>query len=259
MKPVSSCRLRRAVLPSPAGRGIGAEGPALVQSSLLRRLHLRVDWLSPDWSSVSSGCRRTSHFSLLAQREVTKRNGTRTCRPHDEAVRVRKHWPGWVEGASVHLQPNPRDPSRIPQAAGPSSTCRQERAGESKAPRSAMRCAAVDLCPVLGRRTPEPTRAVVQLHRTTDPSGCAFFGLRFFAQTKKGNSRAGRREKRFAILAVAIEKVRRGSRVIRLSRLAKTARLLEATQRSAPHLRALSRRDRGEKLRAAAQKRVARG
>ena len=222
---------------------------------------------------------------LFAQKSNQKTRPV-ACRPHDAAVRVRKHWPDWVEGASVHLQPNPRDPSRIPQAAGPSSTCRQERAGESKAPRSAMRCAAVDPCPVLGwpggfgkarrvarrdsgqfadstgmccQRTPEPSRAVVQLHRTTDPSGCAFFGLRFFAQTKKGDSRAGRREERFAILAVAIEKVRRGSRVLRLSRLAKTARLLGATQRSAPHPRALSRRDKGEKLRAAAQKRVARG
>ena len=341
MKPVSSCRLRRASFPSLAASGVGirdaarrsrfssrertrAEGPVLASPSGVVRL-------SPDWSSVSSGCRRTSHFSLLAHcaagaartakparrakrrsaesREVTKRNGTRTCRPHDEAVRVRKYWPGWVEGASLRLQPNPRDPTRVPQAAGPSSACRQERASTSKAQRSALRCAAVELRPVLGRRggagkarrvarmdsgqfaastgmccqrTPEPSRVVGRLHRTTDPSGCAFFGLRFFAQTKKGNSRAGRREKRFAILAVAIEKVRRGSRVIRLSSLA-TAEQSEdevfatvnpaqgpdphpypspggrGENRVDPQPRPLSRRERGEGLRTAAQKREARG
>src|SRR6185312_7568563 len=33
------------------------------------------------WTSVSSACRRASYFSLRAQREVTKRNGTPRTRP----------------------------------------------------------------------------------------------------------------------------------------------------------------------------------
>ena len=99
-------------------------------------------------------------------------------------------------------QPKPRDPSRGPQAADPSITCRQERASTSQTSAAKRRLYAalalrtVDVPTVSGRRdgcgkarkvarmdsgqfaastgtccqrTPEPSRVVVRLHRTTDP------------------------------------------------------------------------------------------
>ena len=62
------------------------------------------------------------------------------------------------------------------------------------------------------QRTPEPTRAVVRLDRTTDPSGCHFSWLLLFGQAKRSDSLdaverkhllRGRREKRLTNLATA--------------------------------------------------------
>ena len=91
-------------------------------------------WLSPDWSSVSPGCRPPPHLSR--RRETWAKDATRWPVAHAAAPR------GYASTGRVRLkahpvpQPKPRDPSRGPRAAFPSSTCRQERAGESKAQRS---------------------------------------------------------------------------------------------------------------------------
>ena len=107
-----SFRLQRAVLPSPAGRrwrNAPDEGPAAVPN-------LRLVWPSPGWSSVSRACRRASHLSLLAQRNVTQRKGPRTGRSCDETARLRELATGFAEGASLHLQRTGRIHSATPRA-----------------------------------------------------------------------------------------------------------------------------------------------
>ena len=51
------------------------------------------------------------------------------------------------------------------------------------------------------QRTLETSRVVVRLHRTTDPPWAHLWAM--FLCEQKGGSRAGRREKRFANLALA--------------------------------------------------------
>ena len=187
---------------------------------------------------------------FCSHRKVTKRCGPMACRPHGEVVRVRKHWPGWVEGASLRLQPNPRDPSRVPQAAFPSSTCRQERAGESQAKASAAErrlyaaraLHAFDLSPISGRRggaekarrvarmdsgqfagstgmccqrTPEPACVVVRLHRTTDPLR-AHLLVTFLCEQKSdsaGDSRKKRLTRVASATSLAKSQIKMGSRL----------------------------------------------
>ena len=172
--------------------------------------------------------------TFLTRRKVTKRRGPMACRPHGEAVRVHKRWPGCVEGASLRLQPNPRNPLRVPQAADPSSTCRQERASTSQASAAKRRLYAAqalrafDLHTVSGRRggaeearrvarmdsgqfavstgmccqrTPEPACAVVQLHRTTDPPRAHLWPT--FLCEEKGGAAGGSPAKRLTSLATA--------------------------------------------------------
>ena len=173
------------------------------------RLHSFVGWrrtgqafLSPAGERPIPGSSpRTGSFS--SQRNVGQRCVPMTCRSCDEAARLRKHWPGSV-------------------AADPSSTCRQETGGWVK--RNGIRRNAADNAAVLrafdvhtvsGRRvggekarrvarmdsgqfaastrmcwqrTPEPSRIVVRLHRTTDPSGCHFSWLLLFGQEKRSDS-----------------------------------------------------------------------
>ena len=141
-------------------------------------------------------------------------------------------------------QPKPRDPSRGPHAADPSSTCRQERAGGSKeahppqsgglTQRDALR--AVELPPDSGRRggaakpagwpnglsqvaagaglrikrTPQPSRVVVRLHRTTDPPRAHLWAM--FLCEQKGGSAGGSPAKRLTSLATAIRRTRRQAR-----------------------------------------------
>ena len=229
-----------ASLPTTKGRWVGGEGPAFGQRS--RSIFSSFGHPDVHGASVASLVKRffrlpPSESLFCSHRKVTKRCGPMACRPHGEAMRVRKHWPGSAEGTSCAAAEATR-PSRGPQAAFPSSTCRQERADESKETASAEKrrttqCIApraVDLPPVSGRRgggekarrvarrdsrqfavstgtccqqTPEPTRAVVRLLRTTDPSGCHFSWLLLFGQAKRSDSRAGRREKRLTSLATA--------------------------------------------------------
>ncbi len=123
-------------------------------------------------------------------------------------------------------QPKPRDPSRGPQAADPSSTCRQERASESKETATASaagrrttqrRCVLLTLIPFRearwrrkrpqgGRtdsasslqvlrmhlqRTPEPARVVVRLHRTTDPPRAHLWAISVRAERWLGGRQPG--------------------------------------------------------------------
>ncbi len=96
-------------------------------------------WLTLAWSSVSPGCRPPPHLS--PRRETWAKDATRwpVARPVKPCGRAST---GRVR-LKAHPVPQPKTRSqRVPQAADPSSTCRQERAGESKAQRSALRCAA---------------------------------------------------------------------------------------------------------------------
>ena len=60
------------------------------------------------------------------------------------------------------------------------------------------------------QRTPEPSRAVVQLHRTTDPPRAHLWPT--FLCEEKGGSLAGRREKRLPSLATANMRAEEGGR-----------------------------------------------
>ncbi|WP_347262464.1 hypothetical protein, partial [Rudaea sp.] len=53
---------------------------------------------------LSARVQRAGYFSLLAQREVTKRNAPRMPRSRDEAARVREVRPGFVERTSLYVQ-----------------------------------------------------------------------------------------------------------------------------------------------------------
>ena len=154
-------------------------------------------------------------------------------------------------------QPKPRDPSRGPQAADPSSTCRQETGGwirsqgiRRKAADNAATLRALDLDPVSERRagaekvrrvarrdsdqfgvsagthcrqTPKPARAVVRLHRTTDPPRAHLWPT--FLCEEKGRSLAGRREKRLTSLALAIRKRASGENQVKMDpRVRETAK-----------------------------------
>ena len=68
------------------------------------------------------------------------------------------------------------------------------------------------------QRTPEPSRVVVRLHRTTDPPRAHLWAT--FLCEQKGGSLAGRREKRLANLATANIKSRRACRNKHVTRLA---------------------------------------
>ncbi len=136
-------------------------------------------------------------------------------------------------------QPKPRDPSRVPQAADPSSTCRQERACGSKEtasaakrrPYAALALRVFALPTVSGRRggaekarrvarmdsgqfgvsawmrcrqTPEPARAVVRFHRTTAPPRAHLWAT--FLCEQKGGSAGGSPAKRLTRLVKAQKK-----------------------------------------------------
>jgi len=69
--------------------------------------HIRVFFRPPSW--------RPGHFSLLAQREVTKRKGTPAVAvAGHRARRLRECATGFADGTSVCRQRTRRDPSRRP-------------------------------------------------------------------------------------------------------------------------------------------------
>ena len=78
---------------------------ALIGRFLLK--HIRVFFRPPSW--------RTGHFSLLAQREVTKRKGTPAVAvAGHRARRLREAATGFADGTSLCRQRTRRDPSRRP-------------------------------------------------------------------------------------------------------------------------------------------------
>ena len=149
---------------------------------------------------------RASHFSLLAQREVTKRKGTRVTRP---LSRVRCGRPGSTDGPSLARSGigaiHRADPSGLvghppPRHTGSTSRNKVEllcaplfgplgrgECAEEKARRVARRMRASSLsaqgCAV--SEPPERTRAVGRLHRPTAPSGVPFSLVTFSWASKR--------------------------------------------------------------------------
>ena len=149
---------------------------------------------------------RASHFSLLAQREVTKRKGTRVPRP---LSRVRCGRPGSADVPSMARSGigaiHRADPSGLivrppPRHTGSTSKDEAERASlrssgplgrgecaEEKARRVARRMRASSLsaqgCAV--SEPPERTRAVGRLLRPTAPSGVPFSLVTFSWASKR--------------------------------------------------------------------------
>ena len=152
---------------------------------------------------------RASHFSLLAQREVTKRKGTRVTRP---LSRVRSGRPGSADGPSMARSGRraiPRaSPSGLivrppPRHTGSTSKDEAERlrfallltfgplgrgeCAEEKARRGARTMRARSLS-AQGRAVSEPpqrTRAVGRLYRPTAPSGVPFSLVTFSWASKR--------------------------------------------------------------------------
>ena len=176
-----------------------------------------------------------------SQRNVGQRCDPMACRSRDEAARLCKHWSGSAEGTSCAAAEATRFIARPASGLYPSSTYRQERAGESNETSSSTASAAqrrlhaatlraFDLPPNSGwrdgpgkpiewpngsgqfaagarmrlQRTPEPAREVVRLYHTTDPPRAHLWPT--FLCEEKGGALAGRREKRLTKLAIATHK-----------------------------------------------------
>ena len=159
--------------------------------------------------------------TFLAQRKVTKRCGPMACRPHVEAVRVRKHWPGSAEVTSCAAAEDAQSISRpaggfsvqyLPTGAG-AWIKRNFNRGEAAALRSALRCVLLSFIPIRGgevaqespqggrmdlasslqvprmrlQRTPLPACVVVRLLRTTDPLRRYLWAM-FLCEQKGGSA-----------------------------------------------------------------------
>ena len=170
-------------------------------------------------SMVPLASRRAGYFSLLAQREVTKRKsapasapiglrptGTLRCSPPSGRRTTRPSlasdsspFPAGRLCSSALLQGtrSKHEPERSRRrlgragcalARGPYGAAGRRRKGPQGGRQDAGQFAVgTRMC---RQRTPKPARAVERLHRSTDPSGPRFFWLLFFGGTKKSDSRA---------------------------------------------------------------------
>ncbi len=226
MAPASIHRLRLGLFFCPAVWGCRPTGQAFLAPAASISL-----WLSPNWSSVSPGCRPPSHLS--ARTETWPKDAPVADRSCGEAARLRELAPGFAEGASLHLQRRIHSatlralppPSRLPESGGTSE--------------AALRSCAVPLThppvpvgkywtekPLAGRAMDRVASAAAQDVASAEPGQCSrtrtalpcgrqAIGshlLATFLCEQKGSSLAGRREKRLPSLATANMRAEEGGR-----------------------------------------------
>ena len=220
-------RLRLASLPSPRGRRachgldpkVGDEGAALAQPFGVAKISSSL--CSPHANLVKRFSRLPARESLFCpHRKVTKRCDPMACRPHGEAVRVRKRWPGSAEGTSCAAAKATRSLAwpasgfsvqHLPTGAG-GWIRRKSNRRESAALLSASRCVPLTYLPIRGGELAQesPQGGRMDSASSLPVQGCAFSEPRSqLAQSCGFIARPTRQGRIFWLLFCASRKVTR--------------------------------------------------